>query len=169
MTNAVANYLRNKSPCEGNSLSYFEFDSETLKDSGLRKTLSPSTSPRVMSSISSTTPSLILVISGRIRTGLLFNFVNIQPEESYEKRGRNRRESENARVLRTFWKEVKRSLLSPTLTQLKTEKNAKFARKHLEEGIHQKNTSKNIPQVEKRDILSSKNAQIENAIEGGKA
>ena len=142
MTNAVANYLRNKSPCEGNTSSYYEFTSETLSKPGLRKISSPSTSPRVTSSISSSTSSLISVTSGRTGTGLLFNFVNIQPEESYEKRGRNRRESENARVLRTFWKEVKRSLLSPTLTQLKTEKTAKFARKHLEEGIHQKNTSK---------------------------
>ena len=88
LTNAVANYLRNKPPCEGNSLSYFKFDSETLKDSGLRKILSPSTFPRVTLPISSITPSLILVISGRIRTGLLSNFVNIQPEESYERRGR---------------------------------------------------------------------------------
>ena len=109
-------------------LSYFKFVSETLKDSGLRKFLSPTTFPRVTLSISSSTPSLILVISGRDRIELLSNFVNIQPEESYERRGRTGENQKNARVLRTFWKKVKRSLPSPTVTQLKT-KNCKICEK----------------------------------------
>ena len=85
---------RNKLPCEGNSLSYFKFVSETLTHSGLRKFLSPTPSSRVTSSISSPTSSSILVISRGIRSKHISNFVNFQPEENHERRrstGKNTR------------------------------------------------------------------------------
>ena len=58
----------NKLSCEGNSLSYFKFVRETLTHSGLRKVLESNPSSWVTSSISSPTPSSILVISERIRS-----------------------------------------------------------------------------------------------------
>ena len=89
----------NKLPCEGNTLSYFKFVHETLTISGLRKALESDPSPETTSPNSSPPSSLVLVISRRIRSKHISNFVNFQPEEKHERRESTR--EEYTRVLRT--------------------------------------------------------------------
>ena len=95
---------------------------------------------------------MITVISERVGIRLLFNFVNIQPEESYKKRGRNRRESKRESSKDILEGSEETTPITNIENAAENGKTAEFARKHLEVGIYQENTSRNIPQVKKRNM-----------------